>query len=124
MVIDEKGPLIAKAFHLKADELLPETEICRRLRLDGWAVCKQRISQILHNPFYCGKIRHHLLGDRIVQGNHPAIVDEDTYNRANGLVTHSGHTHAEETPQTPLKRHVRCSVCGCYMTGYEVKKIA
>ena len=31
LVIDEKGPLIAKAFHLKADELLPETEICRRL---------------------------------------------------------------------------------------------
>ena len=122
LVIDEKGPLIAKAFHMKADELLPETEICRRLRLDGWDVCKQRISQILHNPFYCGKIRHHLLGDRIVQGNHPAIVDEDTYNRTNGLVTHSGYTHADETPQTPLKRHVRCSVCGCYMTGYEVKK--
>lgn len=59
---------------------------------------------------------------RRVQGNHPAIVDEDTYNRANGLVTHSGYTHAGETPQTPLKRHVRCSACGCFMTGYEVKK--
>ena len=122
LVIDSRGPLIAKAFRWKAYDEMSDSEIIRRLKLEGWTVYKQRLSTIFHNPFYIGKIRHHLLGDRIVQGNHPPIIDEKTFNIVNGIETHSGYVHAEETPSTPLKRFVRCSVCGCYMTGYEVKK--
>ena len=121
LVIDEKGVLIGKAFHWKANENVSDTEILRRLRLEGWEVQKQKLSEIFHNPFYCGKIRHHLLGDRIVQGVHPPIVDEHTFNVVNGIETHNGYAHADVTPEVPLKRHVICPVCGKHMTGYEVK---
>ena len=122
IVIDEKGPLIAQAFKWRAYEKLSDAEIIHRLKLQGFIIYKQRLTELFHNPFYCGKIKHYLLGDRIVDGNHPAIIDEETWNIVNGIETHIGYKHAEETPSTPLKRYVRCSVCGGYMTGYEVKK--
>ena len=121
LVIDPKGRLIGKAFHWKADEHISDTEIIRRLRLEGWETHKQKLSEIFHNPFYCGKIRHNLLGDRVVDGIHPAIIDEHTFNVVNGIETHSGYEHAEETPEVPLKMHIICPVCGKHMTGYEVK---
>ena len=121
LVIDEKGELIRKAFLWRA-EGIEETEISRKLSLLGLKMDKQRLSQIFHNPFYCGKIKHHLLGDKIVKGNQPAIIDEQTWNRVNGIESHCGYEHQEETPNVPLKLHLVCSACGKHMTGYEVKK--
>ena len=58
----------------------------------------------------------------MVNGIHPPIIDEDTYNIVNGLGTHIGVSHADETPRTPLRLLVRCEKCGRFFTGYEVKK--
>lgn len=121
LLIDEKGELLRMAFHWRANEGLSDAEIVRRLRLHGWEIYKQRLTDIFHNPFYCGKIRHHLLGDRIVQGIHPAIVDEETFNKVNGIDTHIGYVQVNEKPETPLKLLIRCDNCGRYLTGYEVK---
>ena len=121
LLIDEKGELIRQAFHWRADDGLSDAEIVRRLRLLGWEIYKQRLTDIFHNPFYCGKIRHHLHGDRIVQGIHPPIVDEQTFDKVNGIDTHIGYEHCDEKTETPLKLLIRCDSCGRYLTGYEVK---
>ena len=119
--------MIAMAFKWKATEEITDTEICRRLAAQGLKVNKQRLSVIFHNPFYCGKIRHALLGkdengnDRIVKGNHPALVDEETWNKVNGIQTHSGYTHAKEPELFPLNKHILCPECGRHLTGYTVK---
>ena len=121
--INAEGTLIAKAFRWKADEELSDMEVIERLKALGLLLSKQQLSNIFHNPFYCGKIRHHLLGDKIVNGNHPAITDEETFNKVNGIQTHSGYTHSAGTPEIPLKQHLICPECGNHMSGYKrVKK--
>ena len=121
-IIDEKiGPLIHAAFHWKADEGLTDSEIQERLHKAGWSVARNRIPTILHNPFYIGKLRHNMLGDRIIKGNQPAIVEEETFNIVNGIQVRISHEQEELLPEVPLRKHVRCT-CGRYLTGYLVKK--
>ena len=130
-VINETGRLLGQAFRWKAYEGLSNVEIVRRLQAAGFPqkIYAQRLTDMFHNPFYCGKIRHHLLGknpdgtDRIVQGNHPPIVDEATWKRVNEMESHIGYTHAVVVDGAPLKKHVICPVCGHYMTGYQSKGI-
>ena len=121
-IITEKGELIKMAFKWRAYDGLTEIEILKRLRNLGWDLYVQRLSAIFHNPFYCGKIRHNLLHGRVVNGIHPPIIDEATFNIVNGLGTHIGVSHADETPRTPLRLLVRCEKCGRFFTGYEAKK--
>lgn len=111
-IITEKGELIKMAFKWRAYDGLTEIEILKRLRNLGWDLYVQRLSAIFHNPFYCGKIRHNLLHGRVVNGIHPPIIDEATFNIVNGLGTHIGVSHADETPRTPLRLLVRCEKCG------------
>ena len=121
--IDERGRLLAKAFRWKADEELTDSEVRQRLKALGMDISKQKLSEIFHNPFYCGKIRHNLLGDKIVKGNHPAITDEETFNKINGIQTHSGYTHSVGCSEIPLKRHLICPTCGSHLSGYKrIKK--
>ena len=125
--INETGKLLALAFKWKATEEITDTEICRRLKAQGLNMYKQRLSEIFHNPFYCGKIKHSLLGkdedgnDRIVQGNHPPLIDEATWKKVNGIQTHSGYTHAKEPELYPLNKHILCPECGRHLTGYTAK---
>ena len=121
--IDERGRLLAKAFRWKADEELTDSEVRERLKALGMDISKQKLSEIFHNPFYCGKIKHNLLGDKIVKGNHPAITDEDTFNKINGIQTHSGYKHSIGCSEIPLKRHLICPICGSHLSGYKrIKK--
>ena len=129
LVINEMGRMLGQAFRWKAYEGLSNVEIIKRLEAQGFPkkIYAQRLTEVFHNPFYCGKIRHHLLGknpdgtDRIVQGNHPPIVDEATWKIANETESHIGYSHAAEVDGAPLKKHVICPVCGHYMTGYRSK---
>ena len=122
LIINAKGELIRKAFVWKAEEEISDTEILKRLKALGLVLTKQHLSNIFHNPFYCGKIKHSLLEGRIVQGKHPAIVSEEIYNKVNGIDTHSGYDHSEGIPAIPLKMHLVCPTCGGHMSGYEATR--
>ena len=121
LYINETGRLLQQAFAWKATEEITDTEICERLRARGLKMYKQRLSEIFHNPFYCGKIKHTLLGDKIVPGNHPPLVDEETWNRVNNIETHCGYTHSKEPSLFPLNKHIICPDCGRHLTGYTAK---
>lgn len=69
---------------------------------------------------YAGKITSPLLdeGEEIPFNNKQEIlIDRTTWERANGI-TRCGYEVALITESTPLKRHVKCSRCGNYLTGY------
>ena len=99
-----------------------EVDILVKLKALGIDMNKQHLSRILMNPFYTdtGWIVHELVEGRRIRGNHEVLIDEDTFNRANGY-SRAGYEHREQTNEFPLKRHVRCAACGNYLTGYEVK---
>ena len=120
LTVNDKGRILKKAFLWKANEHMGDIEIVERLALEGLKIDRKHLNKILHNPFYCGKIKHNLLGDEIVEGKQEKLIDEATFNKIQGI-TNTGYEHQEETELFPLKRHVRCSDCGGYLTGYTVK---
>ncbi len=126
LTVNDVGRILKKAFLWKANEGIGDVEIVERLALEGLRIDRKHLNKILHNPFYCGYIRHNLLGydeegkPILVKGTQEKLIDEDTFNKIQGI-THAGYEHLEETEQFPLKRHIRCSDCGGYLTGYTVK---
>lgn len=120
LTVNDDGRILKKAFLWKANEGMGDIEIVERLALEGLRINRKHLNKILHNPFYCGKITHNLLGDEVVEGKQEKLIDEATFNKIQGI-THAGYEHQEETEPFPLKRHIRCSDCGGYLTGYTVK---
>lgn len=120
--VNEIGEIIKEAFMWKAQEELPNTEIVKRLKAKGVKISPQKLSDIFHNPFYCGKIKHAYLDGKIIDGNQEILISEDIFNKVNGLNRDVDYSHADETPECPLKRHVYCSKCNGLMTGYPKKK--
>jgi hypothetical protein len=57
-----------------------------RLEKLGYYITKQKLSEMLKNPFYCGLMVHNFLNGEIVKGNHPAIISEETFLKANEVL--------------------------------------
>ena len=123
IVVNDTGRLLREAFKWKAEEGITDVEVCNRLKEQGLKIDKQRISEVFHNKFYCGYIEHALLDEgEVVKGNQEVLIDEETFNKVNNIPTHRDYTHAAETPDFPLKRHIKCGDCGRYLTGYPATK--
>ena len=126
LTVNDTGRILKKAFLWKANEGMGDVEIVERLALEGLRIDRKHLNKILHNPFYCGYIQHNLLGYTekgepvTIKGNQEKLIDEATFNKIQSI-THAGYEHQEETELFPLKRHVRCSDCGGFLTGYTVK---
>ena len=120
ITVNEDGKKLRNAFIWKATEGMSDIVICERLRAMGLDVDRKHLNKIFQNVFYVGYIRHNLLGNEIVKGKHEALIDEATFNKINGI-SNAGYEHKRITDDFPLKRHIICSECGGYLTGYTVK---
>ena len=118
--VNEIGRKLRNAWIWKANEGASDMEIVRRLRALGVNTNRKHLNKILLNKFYCGWIVNSLLDYQPIRGKQEVLIDEDTWNRANGL-SRAGYEQQEVTENFPLKRHVRCADCGGYITGYTVK---
>ncbi len=119
IVVNEIGKKLRNAWIWRASGDR-EVDILVKLKSLGIDMNKQHLSKILMNPFYTGWIVHELVEGRRIRGNHEVLIDEDTFNRANGF-SRAGYEHKDVTDEYPLKRFVRCSTCGGFLTGYEVR---
>ena len=118
--VNKKGEILRNAFIWKANERLGDIEITERLNKLGLKINRKTLNNILKNRLYCGYIKNTLLdeGEEIpFNEKQEILIDEDTWNRANGI-RKGGYEIAEITEPTPLKRLVKCSKCGNYLTGY------
>ena len=61
ITINEEGKLIRKAFLWKANNKLSNEEIRHRLAAEGFHICKQKLSELFKNTFYCGYMAHKFL---------------------------------------------------------------
>ena len=117
--VNEKGKKLRNAWIWKAQGV-SEVEICNRLNSLGLNIDRKHLCKILHNRFYCGYINHSLLDEEII-GKQQILIDEETWNAANGLSKAGTYEHSKIREEYPLKRHIICACCGKHMTGYEVK---
>ena len=120
LTVNEEGKILRNAFIWKANEKIGDIEIVERLRDLGLEVNRKTLNDALHNKLYCGIITSPLLdeGEEIpFNDKQEILIDRTTWERANGI-TRCGYEVALITEPTPLKRHVKCSRCGNYLTGY------
>ena len=125
ITVNEKGRILKHAFEWIVNEPeIKQSEIIRRLRLEGLDISKQRLSRCLHNCFYCGLIEHEYLNGNRIEGCQEPLITKAMYWRVQDILNgnSSNYLHAKETPRFPLKGHLRSSKDGRKMTGYTVKK--
>ncbi len=115
ITINEEGKFIKKAFHWKADEKLTNEEIRQKLEKIGFHISKQKLSEMLKNPFYCGLMVHNFLNGEVVEGNHPKIISEETFLKANEILSNKytgGYEQKLEKEWAPLLGTLKCPCCG------------
>lgn len=120
IVVNETGLIIKKMFYWKAKERMPNVEIQKRLKSYKLNYNLRRITDILINPFYCGKIAHKALGDEVRDGKHEKLISEAIFLEANNILAEKklGLQTKKERPEIALKRFMRCETCDKPMRGY------
>lgn len=120
ITINNEGKFIKKAFHWKADEKLTNQEIIQHLAKLGYHITKQKLSEVLKNPFYCGKMVHNFLNGEIADGNHPPIISEETFLKANEVLSSKytgGYEQKKEKEWAVLLGTLKCPCCGYNATA-------
>ena len=121
IVINEYGELIKLAFEWRANGISYES-IVLSLKDRGMTMPKQTLTDIFRNPFYCGLMSHNLLNGELVKGNHPPLIDQDLFLRANEMKKTDGYKTNKANDNLPLKVFVRDVESRAPFTGYLVKK--
>ena len=115
ITVNEEGKFIKMAFHWKADEKLTNEEIRQRLEKLRFYINKQKLSEMLKNPFYCGLMVHNFLNGETAKGNHPPIISEETFLKANEVLSSKytgGYEQKFEKDWAPLLGTLKCPCCG------------
>jgi DNA invertase Pin-like site-specific DNA recombinase len=115
ITINEEGKFVKMAFHWKANEKLTNEEIRQRLERLGFYINKQKLSEMLKNPFYCGLMTHNFLNGEIQKGNHPTIISEEIFLKANEVLSSKYTGDYEQKLQkewAPLLGTLKCSCWG------------
>ena len=94
-----------------------------RVGKDERPMCLKYISRILKNPFYKGWIEYPLVdnAEHKIKGNHPALIDEETFDLANGF-SRGGYERVVLSKDFPMSNFLRCSDCGYAMSGYTASR--
>ncbi|HXA02465.1 MAG TPA: recombinase family protein, partial [Cytophagaceae bacterium] len=123
--INDYGHLIKKAFQWKANEGISNVEIVERLAKLGLNIPKQRLTDTLRNPFYCGYIAHKMLEGQVLKGKHPALIPEQLFFEANEILKKKAHGSKwrRNEDNIPMRKFIKCADCSEPFTGYLRKKI-
>lgn len=121
IIINEKGELMKLAFEWKLKGM-PNIEIAKKLNSMGLKITFQLLTNAFQNPFYCGYIANSLLKGEVVKGNHPALINEDTFIKVNKMKDRGGYKQCKENENLPLKSFVYDEDSKAPFTGYLVKK--
>jgi site-specific DNA recombinase len=123
------------ALYLQHEALLP---VVQELERRGWTnkrwttrsgrqcggqpFAKTSLHRLLTNPVYAGKVRYK---EEIHDGEHPPIIDAETFQRVQALLLRNGRTGGAPVRNqfgAVLKGLLRCVPCGCAMTPSHTTK--
>lgn len=124
IVVNAKGKLLKKAFLWKAAENITFPDISERLEKLGLKVDPKRLGEYFRNPFYCGLMAHKSLGGQIVEGKHEKLISKDLFLKVNDRLANNkiGYKCNLDGEISPLKKFLKCDVCGTNLRGYVVLK--
>ena len=114
---DDKADIVKKIF---SDFISgkKQFEIVEGLKESGIILTRQNLNNILRNYLYIGKIKTKSV-DYIVTGVHEPLIDEITFYKVQDILNPKigntyGYTYSDEFP---LKRFLKCPVCGRSLAG-------
>jgi DNA invertase Pin-like site-specific DNA recombinase len=119
----KSAAIVKKVFHWKGNEQLTNREILDKLEAMGYKWRNARLLSLLRNPTYCGFVVWKPAGG-VVPGNHPKLVTEDVWIRANQQkpVKDTCGRYDIDEERLPLKKFYKCSCCGSSLTGFKNEK--
>ncbi|MDW3192005.1 MAG: recombinase family protein [Cytophagales bacterium] len=123
IVINGEGKILKEAWKKKALGS-KDSEILIFLREKGVNFTKQALSRMWRKPFYCGIIVHNMLGEKVVKGNHQALVSQKDFLKINRDLERNkkGYDSSNDEENLPLNNFVRSLDCGTSYSGYCVRK--
>ena len=129
ITVNETGKILKNAFEWMANEPdITQFEILKRLKILGLDLTKQRLSAILRNSFYCGRLEHKYLeledtDKSYIMGVQEPLISEELFDKVQRILdgNHSNYEQAAETPKFPMKGFVYCVKDNHLMTGYTTK---
>ncbi len=125
VINDEKVAYAKKMFELYKTGEWSVERITEHLYEDGLRsdtgrkIPTSRIHEYLNEPFYCGKVRWN---NKITQGKHVPIIDEETFNKVQQLLRGKG-TPKYNTHSFRFKGLLRCKGCSGIITWESQKSI-
>jgi DNA invertase Pin-like site-specific DNA recombinase len=90
--------------------------------IGGHMFAPQAVFRILRNPYYKGCVIHK---DNVYPGEHEAIIEEETWNRAQEIF--AKHAEGKKPPKPSsspalLSGLLRCAACDCLMSATSARK--
>jgi site-specific DNA recombinase len=119
VVLDpETAPLIREMFMQYATGTCSTWDLSRWARSRGLDLDRFQVHRFLTLPAYAGKVVHN--GKVVAQGQHPAIIDEDTFERVQQIRIqrrYRGSPKPFGREPYPLSNIAVCGRCGSHMIG-------
>lgn len=120
-----RAPIIRKAFELYATGAYSLGSLCEALSAlglrnrQGGSMTPNRLSEILHNPFYAGII-HIKRSNQTFQGVHEPIVPASLFERVQAVLSGKAQGRTE-THAFVFRRMILCSTCHYALIGERQK---
>ncbi len=124
LVITDEGKELRRAFKLKAEGMISNKDIIALLNARGVKLTEKNFRWIISNPFYTGHVTGKLLEGRLVKGQHPALIDMETFLKANDSLDKApcaGIPKQFKHEEVPLKVFTKEVTSGIAFTGYQTK---
>jgi len=92
-------------------------EICQELEKIGIKISRQRLSNLLRNPLYIGKMKTKRF-DELLNAVHEHIIDDITFYKVQNILSpKKNYYNIKYKDEFPLKRFLKCPVCSRYLAG-------
>lgn len=105
--------------------ILTEQGIAQRHK--GGRMLPQQVNRMFRNKFYAGYVISKKYGQE-VQGQHPPMVTEELFYKVQAILDGRNHNISRplakrhrDNPNFPLRRIVKCEICGTSFTGGKSK---
>ena len=121
VVMDKrKAKVIKEAFKLYAEGNFTLEKISdffkkhNMVSKNGYQLSRDRITNILSNPFYYGHFRY---AGEIYEGKHESLITKKLFDKVQQVMKHRGWQDRQENNPRPLCGLLKCGECGCSITA-------
>lgn len=114
-----KGPLLREAFERWAGGAWTQRSLCAWLGQQGLFISKSRLSAILRNPFYCGRI---VWKGQEHSGAHPPLISSELFAQVQAVLKAKRQPTVRKSSQWGLLHGLACCECGSVMSSVQHRR--